>query len=249
MADDPWVPKPADVPWLMLNEFDLLDSSGDEDVASISLGTGAVEIERVGLVSGWTRRNVGKRMTNTVSIEAFSQTLPLVDEIGDLVDWAVPFQGGNTVGSRGFFGYGPGTGYSIPMAVNDWLRANFTAETDGPMAYGYLCTTGNQTESGATSGSTELTLPAVTSAQKVIGAAHVSAFTGTDATLKIQRDDVWPMTTAEDIITFSQFTDVGSDHGETAVGANSETKYRFDLSTTGGITSITFLVLVGIVPA
>ena len=249
MADDPWVVRSGDVPYLLIGSTDLLDSAADEDVFSVNLGKSAVVLERQGLANTWTRRTTGAKMANSVVIEAFSKTVPLFSSVGTLVDWGVPFQGGNAVGDRCFFGYGPGAALTIPMQVNEWLRANFTAETDGPMAHGYVCTTGKQTETAATVGATELTLPAVAAAEKVIAAAFVTAFTGTDATLKIQRDDVWPMTTAADIITFTQFTAAGSAHGETAVGADTETKYRFDLSTSGGITSITFVVFVGIVPA
>ena len=82
MANDPWVPKSADVPFLLVEGVDWLDSSADEDVSSITLGKEVGELTRAGFESDWVRRETTSKTANAVNIECFTQTLPGFAHLG-----------------------------------------------------------------------------------------------------------------------------------------------------------------------
>lgn len=85
-------------------------------------------------------------------------------------------------------------------------------------------------------------LGSVSATQRVYGALHVFAFTGTTATIKVQSDTTgFPSPT--DQITFTAVTGVTSEWKSTA-GAIADDFWRYNLA--GTFTSITFALAVGI---
>lgn len=97
-----------------------------------------------------------------------------------------------------------------------------------------------KTSTGAESGS-GYQFGTVASTETLFGICSVTEFSGTTATVKVQRDIDNTWTTPTDLLTFSAFTDVGYDE-QSSAGAQTEEWYRADVS--GTFTSMKLSVVI-----
>ncbi len=128
----------------------------------------------------------------------------------------------------------------IQGSVGDILIFNIEAMARGPAYRGELNMTG--TKSGVETG-TGIQIGAPSATQICFVAAHVTAFTGTDCTVKLQSDDNSGMSSATDRVTLTQFTGIGSEVG-TVAGSIADDYWAVDLS--GTFTSVTLQAFIGL---
>lgn len=142
--------------------------------------------------------------------------------------------GGTTIGNRGYLHQGHLTGHAVRSSNDDAVRLNVSMQGTGAVGDGvFLHALGAETSTGAFSSVDE----AASSANGGIGHLHVTAFTGTDVTIKIQDsadDAAWA-----DLITFSSVTGVTS---ERATVTGTIDRYVRANITAGTFTTVTFAV-------
>jgi hypothetical protein len=128
----------------------------------------------------------------------------------------------------------------IQGSPGDLLTFNIEAMARDPTYRGQLNLTG--AHSSITTGA-GIQLGAPSAVQVCFIAAHVTAFNGTNCTIKLQSDDNSGMSTATDRVTLTQFTAIGSELG-TVAGSITDDYWAVDLS--GTFTSVTVQCFMGL---
>lgn len=130
----------------------------------------------------------------------------------------------------------------IQGSVGDVLNFTLTGGTTDELFRGII--EESATETGAAQ-STGTQLGAISATQRIHAALHVTAFTGSSATVKVQSDDNSGFSSATDRITFSSVTGATAEK-MTLDGAVTDDYWRVDIS--GTFSSITIYVILGIEP-
>lgn len=175
----------------------------------------------------------------TISLSGFFDgSTAAVDEVlsaalGSSAVITLAASGAGTIGSRAQLAQALSTNYSITAPVADAVTISAEAQVSGGMASGVILA--NLTARTATGNTTAVDNTAST-ANGVAATIHLTAFTGTNITVKVQHsadNSSWV-----DLVTFTQLTAIGSEY-KTASG----TVNRYlRVNIAGTFTSATFAV-------
>jgi hypothetical protein len=168
------------------------------------------------------------------------KTLPSTDRIATYVHRQ------STIGTACFACVCKQANYAGNRATDGGLSWTVEVESNGyGLETGILVTAGKRTDTGATAG-TAVDFAAATSFG-LQAYLHVFAFTGTDATVKLQMDDNSGFTSATDV-TGGGFTAITTapvtQRIQTARNFATERYLRATTTTSAGFTSLTFAVIV-----
>lgn len=138
--------------------------------------------------------------------------------------------------------------YSPGAQVGSLFAFNVTMEGSGgaPLVRGLVLQPASAKTSSGTG--TARQLGAVSATQKIYGALHVIAASGTTPTLdvKVQSDNASNFPSATDRLTFAQQTTTGSSDWQSAAGAITDDWFRVSFTIGGTNPSFTFIVTAGI---
>ena len=146
---------------------------------------------------------------------------------------SVAWPGFTTIGNRTVLSNLREVSYQIRSPINDAVRVTANMTADGPLRFGVVLKDLAAEASAANFTSVD---NAASSANGAVGNLHVTAFTGTDATIKIT--DSADNSTFADLITFTVATGVTSENKTVAGTVNRYS--RVELS--GTFTTVTFAV-------
>ncbi len=136
------------------------------------------------------------------------------------------------------------TAYSQPKAVGKVGLYEITMSPAGPDIRGILLDVGTAT--GAQDSTPGIQHGQVSATQKAYAARAVTAFTGTDATVKVQSDTANNFPSIVNQFTFRTVAGVTAEYKTPVAGPITDEWWRVDITTSGGFSSMAFVVFFGI---
>ena len=223
--------------------YDGYDLSGDKQ--SFSIASPMTPIDVTAINKSAVERIGGRRDGSMSSVSFFNPAVGQGHEVESallLTDRIYTIGIGATIGSPAAMLVAKQIGYDPTRTAEGELTFSLEAQGNGyGLEWGELLTAGTRTDTGATNGaSLDLTGSTAFGAQFYL---HVTAFTGTDVTIKIQdsADD-----SSFTDLTAGAFTSVTtgpqSQRIQTARNATVRRYLRVATATTGGFTSVSFVV-------
>lgn len=224
--------------------YDGYDLSGDKQTFDISCPMSPFDVTPI---NKYAVERIGGRRDGAMNSKSFFN--PAAGQAHDaestllLTDRVYTIGIGATIGSAAACLVSKQIGYDPTRSAEGELTFNVDAQGNGyGLEWGELLTAGTRTDTGATNGAS-LDL----AAQTLFGAQfylHVTAFTGTDVTIKIQ-DSADDSSFAD--LTAGAFTSVTtgpqSQRIQTARDATVRRYLRVATATAGGFTSVSFVVV------
>lgn len=164
--------------------------------------------------------------------------------LGSAVNFAIAANNG--VGNVAYFGGGLETNYQIFGSIGEAAPFQFTGSGTNTKHIRGTIEDDGTTAITSTGTSTGFQLGAVGASEKLYAAVFIISVSGTTPTIdiKVQSDDNSSFTSATDQITFTQFTDNGSEI-KTANGAITDDYYRFSYTVSGTTPSFSMFGVIG----
>lgn len=218
---------------------DQYDVSGQLNAIAVEYGVDALDETTFG---DDTRTNKGGLKTTTMSHEGYwaaGTDAALFSKIGGSTVVTVA-GAGSAAGDDAYLAQTLTTTYSPGAAVGELLGFTVDMEAAGPLIRGAMLE--NTTTSTGADGSA-VQLGAVSAAQSIFGALHVTSLSGGTLTVKIQSDSASGFASPTDQITFTAATGATAEL-KSAAGAVTDTYWRATWTLTGG--SASFIVSAGI---
>ncbi len=224
------------------------DLSGDVNAAAIDYSAEAVDVTCLG---DGTHIRLGGLKSVTAQVEGFydgaDNDQQLFDRIGvSDVPLTICPENANE-GSRAYTFKTMLASYSPGGSLGEAMTFSVSGEATGyELVQGVVLLNGTKTVTG--NGAGQL-LTAVTSAQQLFAALHITAVGDAAASIvvKVQSDDNAGFTTPTDRITFASANAIGAQWATPVNGPITDTYWRVVWTITGGTTpSFTFIVPVGI---
>lgn len=223
--------------------YDGYDLSGDKQ--SFSINSPMTPIDVTAINKSAVERIGGRRDGSMSSVSFFNPATSQAHDVESallLTDRIYTIGIGATIGSPAAMLVAKQIGYDPTRTAEGELTFSVEAQGNGyGLEWGELLTAGTRTDTGATNGaSLDLAGSTAFGAQLYL---HVTAFTGTDVTIKIQdsADD-----SSFTDLTAGAFTSVTtgpqSQRIQTARNATVRRYLRVATATTGGFTSVSFVV-------
>lgn len=141
--------------------------------------------------------------------------------------------GAGTIGNRANLAQAYETGYTVSAPVGDAVTVSAEAQVSNGMASGIILA---DLAARTATGNTTVNDNGASSSAGAVAHLHVTAFTGTDVTIKVQHSA--DNSTWVDLITFTQLTAIGSERGTAAGTVNRYLRVNI----AGTFTSVTFAV-------
>jgi hypothetical protein len=219
------------------------DFSGNSNSVSMEFGADILEINKFNN-NGFRSKIAGLKNVSG-NIGGFFDDAGVVDEklynsIGSTVAPFTISPAAEAENALAYFSQGLTGTYNYGGEVGGTGLYDLQIDGHGDLIKGRVLDFGAKTGSGQSTG---FELGTVSAGETLYAAIHVTAFTGTDFTAKVQRDTVG-FGAPTDIITFTQFTDVGYEFASDSTVEATDDYYRLDVS--GTFTSVTIFAVVGI---